>query len=63
MINAVKRRDRKELAQKRLCELRDKGFRYVMTNDEGATWIGSQSDGIEIENLLGIEFVGNVVVV
>ena len=62
MLNETNRRKRKEQARERLAELRERGFRYLVTRDDGASWTGSTNDGIEIEVLLGSGFVGNVVV-
>lgn len=62
MFNASDRRERQQEARERLSELRARGYRYLVTQDDGASWMGSRSDGIEIESLLGSQFIGKVVV-
>lgn len=62
MLNEASRRERKQQARERLVELQGQGYRFLVTHDEGSSWLGSRSEGIEIEYLLGSDFVGNVIV-
>ncbi|MFV2069581.1 MAG: hypothetical protein ACC645_21665 [Pirellulales bacterium] len=47
----------------RLGALRQAGYRYIHTQDDGDTWIGSNRDGLPIDRLLDLKmFLGEVVV-
>lgn len=60
MIALVKNHERILRTRERLIELRKQGFKYLVTHDDGDTWIGSEESGIEIDDLIEITFLGEV---
>jgi threonine dehydratase len=41
-------------------ELRKQGYEYIETSDDGDTWVGSQTHGLEISDLIQHGFLGDV---
>jgi hypothetical protein len=41
-------------------ELRDRGYVFVETSDDGDTWVGSRTKGLEINDLIEHGFLGEV---
>lgn len=54
--------DRVNKTRERLMELKSQGFRYIVTTDDGDTWIGSHENGLEIDELVESCFMGEVLV-
>lgn len=54
--------DRVNKTRERLMELKSQGFRYIVTTDDGDTWIGSHEGGLEIHELIESCFMGEVLV-
>jgi hypothetical protein len=47
--------------RQRLCQLREQGYRYITTHDDGDTWVGSEQSGLAISLLLEMgRFMGQV---
>ena len=46
--------------RQRLIELRDRGYAFVETSDDGDTWEGSRTNGLEINDLIEHGFLGDV---
>ena len=61
MINRLEKQHKKETVRRRLVALRENGFPFVETHDDGSSWVGSRTGGVEIDELLLTSFVGNVV--
>ena len=52
-----------ETTRLRLLALQQAGFRYLCTQDDGDTWVGTHRDGLPIDRLIDLNgFVGEVVV-
>lgn len=60
MLNVTAKQERQEIARKRLAELRERGFEFVTTIDEGKTWVATESPGLEIDGLINSGFIGDV---
>jgi hypothetical protein len=46
--------------RQRLMELRDRGYAFVETSDDGDTWVGSRTKGLVINDLIEHGFLGDV---
>jgi len=54
---------REEKTLLRLRTLQQAGFRYLCTQDDGDTWVGTHEDGLPIDRLIDWQgFLGEVVV-
>ena len=47
-------------AQRKLTELMNQGFKYIVSNDTGDQWVGSDEPGLLIEKVLGTHFQGEI---
>lgn len=52
--------ERRETTKQRLTALKEKGYQYICTHDDGATWVPADTDGLEIDHLLETSFIGNI---
>ena len=60
MIATVKNDERIIRTRARLIQLREMGFKFIVTKDDGDTWIGTNSDGIAIADLIETSFQGTI---
>ena len=60
VLNNTAKQERQEVARKRLLQLRDRGFRFVTTVDDGTTWVAAESPGLEIDGLIKSGFIGDI---
>lgn len=58
MILAVSEYDKISDAQRKLTVLMNQGFKYIVSNDSGDEWVGSNERGLLIEKVLGTRFQG-----
>lgn len=52
--------DRLNTTRRNLNQLRKEGYRYIVTPDDGDTWVGSEDKGLEIDELMISGFIGKV---
>ena len=60
MIAIVDNQERVDKTRQQLNELRSRGFRFLVTTNDGDTWEGSEETGLEIDELLVAGFVGKI---
>ena len=51
---------RKRETREKLEQIKEMGYRYIATSDDGETWEGSRQTGLEIEDLMHHDFLGNI---
>jgi hypothetical protein len=60
MIAIVDNQERVDKTRQQLNELRSRGFRFLVTTNDGDTWEGNEESGLEIDELLVAGFVGKI---
>jgi len=62
MLPTISRnKDRVLQTREKLLQLRTQGYGYLVTTDDGDTWVGSHERGLDIEDLIHRGFIGQVV--
>ena len=62
MIAPADNFDRVSTARRRLNQLKSRGFKYIVTVDDGESWIGSHDSGLEIDDIITSHFMGEIMV-
>ena len=62
-FSIVSEQERVSDAQKKLTQLMNQGYEFIVTDPDGNRWIGSESrEGLPIESVIGTQFRGEVLV-
>lgn len=60
MIATVTNSDRIAKTREKLHQLKERGFKYIVTDEAGEVWLGSTKAGLEIEEAISSPFMGEI---
>ncbi len=62
MIATASEFDRANRTRQKLNQLREMGYKFITTRDDGDTWIPSADEGLEIDRLIESVFMGEILI-
>ena len=62
MIATVNHSDRAQKTRQKLSQLHQMGYEFITTVDDGDTWIPTREPGLEIKDLIGSSFMGEILI-
>ncbi len=60
MIAVTTDLERVNQSRKKLRALRDMGYSFITTHDDGNTWVPSSKPGLPISAVIDLQFMGNI---
>lgn len=62
MIATTNHSSRAHKTRQKLSQLRQMGYEFITTTDDGDTWIPTREPGLEIKDLIESSFMGEILI-